>query len=38
MPVKEKNPAWRAKTEHAKNLLPIGRRFLPTSEQGVSNQ
>jgi hypothetical protein len=38
MPAKEKNPVWRAKKEHAKNLLPIGRGFLPKSEQGVSNQ
>jgi hypothetical protein len=38
MPAKGKNPVWRAKTEHAKSLLPIGRRFLPKSEQGASNQ
>jgi hypothetical protein len=38
MPAKEKNPVWRAKTKPAKSLLPIGRRFLPKSEQGVSNQ
>ena len=24
--------------KHVKNLLTIGRRFLPKSEQGVSNQ
>jgi len=37
-PTNGKNPVWRAKREHAKSLLPIGRRFLPQSEQGVSDQ
>jgi len=37
-PVCGKNPVLRAKTKHAKSLLQIGRRFLPKSEQGVSNQ
>jgi hypothetical protein len=31
----ERGPVSRAKTGHAKNLLAISRRSLPTREQGV---
>jgi hypothetical protein len=38
MPVKGKKPVSTAKIKRAKSLQSIGRRFLPQSEQGVSDQ
>jgi hypothetical protein len=38
LPMKGEKPVSRAKREHVKSLLPIGRRILPQSEQGVSGQ